>query len=660
MCTGGITTSMDTCPVLSLLSLPDEILLFIISFLPSRECLSVKSTCRRLQLIASDPSVWHTIAWQYRGPQDDKQLTLALKLSAPQLSKCTLAMVTDYSCAPSKFLQILKRSSTIASLTIIGCQFTCRQFNAILSTLPHIEELKVQLSFTSKSAVIDAIEFASHLKSLVIMMPYPVYYSPLDQILLAWANGTLFCPPDIGVQFSADSYHKMPLELIAECLCCLILKKEPSLPPTAISLSILSYLLLSPAPHTARLCIYNSPSAFSSLPEYPSLALEFGPSKPPVMPVAQLDCIGLEEDGHLFLTGNELNSSNYHSGTLYKMPTPHIVPCAVSSIPSSLTHLFLDQCTSLNSTNLEVIAEQCPVVVRLSLCGCTSSLKDLEGLGAIAAKCSKLKDLSLLQIHRRSVPCTGLLWEVVSHMHLTCLAVDACMLRPLPDADSRGSAGNPERVSRVPIPSARVTDQIRSILRAMTSLAALEVNCSCSECLFLTLAVSLVSEVSYLEYLRLDNLSSTLLSLNYFENIRHLKYLYLSKHIPGKLVLPSSETFYSDLEQLCIDANATTLNLDIITSITSGRKITHAFLSVRSIDEKCILHLIQNSPRLLVLYVKAAEKPRRNRAQYIVKALNKVAKSRGVVNFSIEFGCVGFGLVSGVNVLVHSKLLSLF
>ena len=628
---------MDTCPVLSLLNLPDEILLFIISFLPSRECLSVKSTCRRLQVIASDPSVWHTTAWQYRGPQDDKQLTQALKLSAPQLSKCTLVMVTAYSCSPSKFLPILRRSSTITSLTIVGCQFTCRQFDAILSSLPRIEEFKVQLSFTSKSAVIDAVEVASHLKSLVIMMPYPVYYSPLDQILLAWANGTLFCPPDIGVQFSADIYHKKQLELIAECLCCLILKKEPSLPPTAISLSILSYLLLSPAPHTARLCIYNSPSAFSSLPEYPSLALEFGPSKPPIMPVAQLDCIGLEEDEHLFLTGNELNSSDYLAVTFYKMPTPHRIPCAVSSIPSSLTRLFLDQCTSLNSTSLEAIAEQCPDLIRLSLCGCSSSLMDLGGLAAVAAKCSKLKDLNLLQIHRRSVPCTGLLWEVVSRMHLTCLAVDACMLRPLPDADSRGSAGNSKRVSRVPIPSLRVTDQIRSSLRAMTSLTALEVNCLRNECLFLSFEVSLVSEVSCLEYLRLDNLSSSLQSLNSFESIQQLKYLYLKKYSPGRLILPSSKTFYSDLEQLCFDANETTLTLDIITSITSGGKLTHAFLSVRSIDEKCILHFIQNSPQLLVLYIKAAEKPRRDHAKHIVKALNKVAKSHGVVNFSIEF-----------------------
>ena len=53
------------------------------------------------------------------------------------------------------------------------------------------------------------------------------------------------------------------------------------------------------------------------------------------------------------------------------------------------------------------------------------------------------------------------------------------------------------------------------------------------------------------------------------------------------------------------------------------------------------MHFIQNPPRLLVLYIKAAEKPRRDHAKHIVKALNKVAKSRGVVNFSVEFDCEG-------------------
>jgi len=62
----------------------------------------------------------------------------------------------------------------------------------------------------------------------------------------------------------------------------------------------------------------------------------------------------------------------------------------------------------------------------LNLEYCHSCLKSLQGLQAIASHCPNLKELN---VHVSKVEDRILLWEVLSDMKLTYLAIEFCILR---------------------------------------------------------------------------------------------------------------------------------------------------------------------------------------------------------------------------------------
>ena len=150
-----------------------------------------------------------------------------------------------------------------------------------------------------------------------------------------------------------------------------------------------------------------------------------------------------------------------------------------------------------------------------------------------------------------------------------------------------------------------------------------------------------------LDYLRLSKFKCCSFLPGLLENVQNLKYLFLNVQM---LSLPSSKTCYSCLEQVYIRSMAFTLTEDVITAITSGGKITHAYLHC-SISKELIFHFIRNSPQLRVFYITTGrEEPEAG----TVEELNSVARSRGVSTFKMQR--IGHAYVS----LVDTKLLPIF
>ena len=262
----------------SLLDLPDEILLMICSLLQTRDALSVRTSCHRLRDIGSDPSLWNTIALSYYGPRDDPRLKSALKLSAPHLRKCAITDVSGTRCRSptSQFLSLLKRSLNVTSVSLHGYQITHTQLNAIVSTLPRLQDLKVQLPLENEGNIMNTLRHASHLQSLVIAYSgdksfFRGHCKPrcservVDlEILHEWSGGAgQYNPPELGLQF---------LSLHGPWNCDHLLTSISDLPS---------------AKHEARFSLYDAPSAFVRLPQHPSVTVEFSPSKAPIIPCVQ-------------------------------------------------------------------------------------------------------------------------------------------------------------------------------------------------------------------------------------------------------------------------------------------------------------------------------------------------------------------------------------
>ena len=392
-----------------------------------------------------------------------------------------------------------------------------------------------------------------------------------EGVVQVWSSSGGYDPPELGLQVLYDN--------------CSNVDK----PWANFFNSVLHSILdrLPPTRHEARLSLYDAPSAFLTLPVYPSVAVTFRPSQPHVtLPSLKLSSTGTEEP-RLYLSGNSLCSSDYRAGTVIPSQSvyvqfprlPRCVEVTVTSLSSSLIHLFLDYTHMLTSANLEVIADCCPRLTRLSLFCCWSVLKKLKGMIAIAAHCPQLEDLSLGSIHFISVECIDSLWDILGRMHLIHLVVEAYMFRRQASED-------------VLVPTLYATTPAHSDLEVMTSLTAVEVNgaindgsyCHCGACTHGNYNVAPISEWNSLEYLSLTCQSNTYLS-GLVGCIDRLKYLYLrilhQANIWTNAPLSLHSVFFvcSNLEQLYLEYQGETLTEELVIALTSGGKITHAFFA---------------------------------------------------------------------------------
>ena len=88
---------------------------------------------------------------------------------------------------------------------------------------------------------------------------------------------------------------------------------------------------------------------------------------------------------------------------------------------------------TFQSDQLEQVTRMCPNLQRLGLSAI--SLNSLQGLCAIATCCNNLQGLNLLGIQVAQVEDQLQLWEVLSNLNLTHLAMELCLIGPLRDDD---------------------------------------------------------------------------------------------------------------------------------------------------------------------------------------------------------------------------------
>ena len=84
----------------------------------------------------------------------------------------------------------------------------------------------------------------------------------------------------------------------------------------------------------------------------------------------------------------------------------------------------------LYSKHLEQLAIMCPNLQRLDVHTNKFCLNNLTGLRAIAKSCHNLQGLNLLGIPVSEVENQTQLWEILSDMKSTHLAVELCVLLP--------------------------------------------------------------------------------------------------------------------------------------------------------------------------------------------------------------------------------------
>ncbi|XP_065920439.1 uncharacterized protein [Dysidea avara] len=345
-----------------------------------------------------------------------------------------------------------------------------------------------------------------------------------------------------------------------------------------------------PTGTTAIFRVYNKstkvPINFSpTLPHFQLQLEESGQVTIPCVKLSDFGILGLDNDVAVMTDcqygGKTVYMVKYQIGQSIVSQQNFIHIVRFSGI-SCATHFDLSYCSSLHSGHLEQLAINCPNLQELNLGYSHCCLQSLQGLRAIATHCHNLQGLNLLGTHVSKVEDHILLWEILSDMKLTHLAVEFCVLRATKKEKLiclyqkcyiRGIQCEYCRYCGI------FTDEDTLMLSYFPSLNCCYLQSSGVVTAVPTIVQDVVNNCNELECVRF--------------------YLVLSQ--PLSLVLTHSHT----LQQLYINSLKTIVPNDFMASFSAHGGLVHVVMMVGSLTAEGITSLVRSSPKLITLYLHA-------------------------------------------------------
>jgi len=275
----------------------------------------------------------------------------------------------------------------------------------------------------------------------------------------------------------------------------------------------------------------------------------------------------------------------------------------------------------------------CPQLQQLNLRN-NRSLR-LEDLQVIATCCCNLQGLNLEEIPIPDSKFCVKVWEILSTMQLTHLAMDDSFFES----------------------SQFITDdmdekQLATLFERFTTLQALELYNSHSRYPTIRNIYQLLAHFWSLEYCRLNDSEQSICAQDILASCDKLKYFYCNC-----LVQLSQLSVQNNLQQLCISSGETDIDDNFMDMVSAHGGLIHVSLFANSVTIKGITTLIKNSPNLLSFRLDRLTIHNENNFKSLSAALRKKFARRKLFTSGI------FGLVSVLNDhdwLQNTDLLSLW
>ena len=560
----------------SLLILPTELLVMILSYLSIRDIILMQFVSQRFKEISETPSLWKKFVWPDYEPRHVCSVSKVLKTHGEHMRQIFFpAHMTT-----ANILEMTHYCPNVTHLSLPRyTQLSLDHLEDIVHTMTHLEQLDV---------------FTSSIKCV-----YPSFESFQDII-------------EQLLEVTTASVKKLviKIDLFCQSACNVLdvfkkLLNNADHPPSVINIlmnkgdiDIVYSRLLESWPASSytiaslEIGFYNITRVPMDL--YPSISLrkfQFGPeAKPPLIKLSDQGILGLDED-IFYLSdydhcGKPRLSVSPYKYYFLKDEHLHCIINSVSNVDFSYVNVY--------PGHLEQLALACPNLERLNLRNAKNSLQSLQGLCAIVDTCRNLQGLNLVRIPASSVESYLLLWELLSSIKkLTHLAIDLCMLIHINDNCY----------------NAADKDKLIGMLWNFDSLKALEIiqTFNCDECQNVSSVNDLLlSHFLSLVYVRLSQFKCTTAFEYTITNCRRLKYLYYGIDDSGTCVtLPSSSNCH--LQQLCVESYAIKLSVPSVQVLSAHGGLEKIVLFVKSITTSAITILISNSPNLISLYIVTRE-----------------------------------------------------
>ena len=572
------------------MDLPTELLVKILSYLPTRDKFMARYISQRFRAATEIPSLWKDFVWPDYEPRHVRNLNEILKAYGEHVRQ----IVFPAHMTPASILEMARSCAKVTHLSFPrNTLLTLDDLKEIVNIMTHLQHLDMftsglkmplkcghsKLPFTFKNDF-DMIErffeittTSRSLRNLSLRIDETyTYCTPYTVLILV---GNLLKERYGHISSINLLIHKTHLTTSSD---------------TLESWLSANYTML------LKVGLYNIKKAPMDLyPSIPLRKLQFGPTAtPPFIKLSDHDILDLKYDTFY------LNEYDCYGEVRYSITPKHGVLAVNEQHLSSISNLYsvsnVDlSCMNIFPSQLEQFAVACPNLERLNLKDADNCLQNLEGLRAVVDTCQNLQGLNLIGIPESSVESSLLLWQVLSSAKkLTHLAIDLCILL---------------QISKCIIDKHKIMEMLKNC----NSLKALELvqPSVCYDCTRYKSEDLFFSYFASLVYVRLSHIDSINVFNYAIANCR-LKYLCynscLDDVLPGAS-LPSWSICH--LQQLCIDLfKRIDLPTACVQLLSAHGRLEKVALFIRSTSTEAITTLIHNSPNLTLLYIVVNEELR--------------------------------------------------
>ena len=564
----------------TLITLPIEVLVYIVSFLSTREKIGIRCVSKCLNSVSEVPSLWKEFIWSRYAPRDEKLLVCVIKVFGKHFKKFHF---TDH-IAPSKIQAMLKHCKNVEHLSLPS--FNYNTFEKLEKTINGLSRLQV-LSISHptmypscKLFIQKTYMLSTNLKEVSLHYGQ-ISIQELLYVIQRWLKGWANCnylPEKVNIVYSGNSIELCSVTSYYQS--CISIFRNTLLPTIRNS------------SHIAWFNIFSRSIDFS--PVIPMIQLQITESSVilPSVKASNYGILGLDHDT-IHLTQGNYCGKRLHKASLTGTNNEYINASVVTTYSlTSVTHFDVSHCNSLYPGHLEQLSLACPNLRRLDLCSSSNSLNNMLGLHSIADNCNSLQELNLCGITITNPEyCCVQLWEVLCKMHLIHLAIESWMI-------------NVHDSSEVSL--AVKQQKLINMFQNFTSLKVLEVrgtdksvppNNTGNE-LFI---ISYFPSISSYKIFNLPS-NNSYHSLRQIFSCKYLKCLFLYNSLPKMLSL-CLEDHCSSLQQLCIHSRDTVLTETFIDTLCSHGSLEHVILCVESLSAKSINSIIEQSPHLVELQI---------------------------------------------------------
>ena len=616
---------MTTSGEKSLDSLPPELIEIVATYLPTREKLSLRLTCRSLLSTLSTPAAWRRIHWINYSKKERKSLKSLLKLSQTAVEEVILTgPIAESSLSELYKCKELRKVS--------GFKLTPAQVNSLLSSLPKLTHLSIEVN--NIKTFIPLLPGLGQLSQLVVNTEKNIF----EEFVTAWGSNEYKPQSLILISPHNKSYteYSLPVASHSATLSVYERKRGP-----------LDLGILKPVKHyefeAGKGCIPHKQTASVELSDTKSLAVSHDPT-----------LISKEERIVALPFGAQLSNCGEN------------ILCPFADISSMITSIEI---YFFPPGALSYVAHHCPKLqeLRIGLADRHGSLPAdlLEGLSDISRECKEIRGLNVLQLHASVLKASAVsFWEVVSRMsHLTHLGVPYCLLLPpspsLPGGlDDGQSHAIEESAPKRRCVDAKATEIIRRAIMSLRNVKAIQLQgvttfrSDCELCYdfsglqFSFVVCEALSAFINLQYVYFEKVEKVDLDC-LLSNCKGIQYLSFHQ---CSVSLPKDMSSFSNIQQLRLYGDHNFNLAKVADTLASAVNLTHLCLvAIPEVSVDKVYALIHKLRSLVFLQVIWQFPCSKSRVREINQKVNIFVKSikRSYLEFQYR---LGYGMLDNTDI----------